>query len=224
MKKYKICALIIFLMGLCAFKFLSVNADDFPLLGKVIYIDPGHGGVDPGAIYKDLYESKLNLEIGYELAKQLESKGAIVYMTRYGDYDLAVKYAVNRKRSDLSRRANIINKSQCDLYLSIHLNSDTSPTWSGAQVFYDDINEENEKIAKILQKEFRANLKTRRTYEKISTMYLHKHVERPGVLIEVGFISNPNERYLLKKPWYQQKVAKVITNGVIKYFESKKSS
>ncbi|HHW69237.1 MAG TPA: N-acetylmuramoyl-L-alanine amidase CwlD [Tenericutes bacterium] len=221
MIKYKVSVLCIFLMGLCAFNFFNVGANDFPLLGKVIYIDPGHGGVDPGAIYKDLYESKLNLEISYQLSKELEKKGALVYMTRYGDYDLSVKYAVNRKRSDLSRRANIINKSECDLYLSIHLNADTSPTWSGAQVFYDDINDENEKIANIIQKELKAHLRTKRKYEETTSMYLHKRVERPGVLIEVGFITNPNERYLLKKTWYQQKVANVITGGVLKYFETK---
>jgi len=149
----------------------------------------------------------------------LEQQGAIVYLTRNGDYDLAVNNAVNRKRSDLSRRGNIINRSMCDLYLSIHLNADTSNTWKGAQVFYDDINPNNEKIAKIMQQVLKEDLKTTRKYKETSDMYLHKRVTRPGVLIEVGFITNPNERYLLTTDSYQQKVANTITRGVIKYFE-----
>ena len=77
------------------------------------------------------------------LEDKLTKLGAIVYLTRYGDYDLAVTNTINRKRSDLSRRSNIINKSNCDLYLSIHLNAETSSTWRGGQIFYDDINSEN---------------------------------------------------------------------------------
>lgn len=223
MVKYKVSVFFAFIICLCTFSFLYVGANELPLFGKVIYLDPGHGGLDPGAIYKDLKESDLNLSISKKLASVLESKGAIVYLTRYGDYDLAVNNAINRKRSDLSRRGNIINKSNCDLYLSIHLNADTSSTWSGAQVFYDDVNENNKKLAEILQKELKRFLRTTRNYEETSEMYLHKRVERPGVLVEVGFISNPNERYLLKKDWYQEKVSTIITNGIIKYFEGDRS-
>ena len=72
-------------------------------------------------------------------------------MTRYGDYDLGVINAINRKRSDLSRRGNIINRSGCDLYISIHLNANRSPVWYEAQVFYDDVHESNEYSSKIMQ-------------------------------------------------------------------------
>ena len=105
-------------------------------------------------MYKNVLEKDINLAISKRLEEELSSLGAIVYQTRYGDYDLSVTYASNRKRSDLSRRGNIINDSGCDLYLSIHLNAETSSTWRGAQVFYDNINEEKEKIAIIMQEEF----------------------------------------------------------------------
>ena len=120
MLKYKFSILFIFILCLGGITFVSADTQDLELFGKVIYIDPGHGGLDPGAIYKDIYESDLNLEISNKLVATLEAKGAIVYMTRYGDYDLAVTNAQNRKRSDLSRRANIINRSLCDIYISIH--------------------------------------------------------------------------------------------------------
>lgn len=219
MLKYKISMLFILILFLCTFHFVRADEQEFALLGKVIYLDPGHGGLDPGAIYKDIEEATINLEISKRLMVTLEQEGAIVYLTRNGDYDLAVNNAINRKRSDLSRRGNIINRSLCDLYLSIHLNADTSTTWRGAQVFYDDVNTKNEKIAKIMQQVLKEDLKSTREYKETNEMYLHKRVTRPGVLIEVGFITNPNERYLLTTENYQQKVANTIARGVIKYFE-----
>lgn len=149
----------------------------------------------------------------------LKDDGAIVYLTRYGDYDLAVSDAWNRKRSDLSRRANIINRSECDLYLSIHLNAEDSGTLHGAEAYYDTINPENEKIAKIFQEEFKKNLNTDRDYKENSTKYLQRRVSRPGVLLEVGFLSNSSERALLKSDTYQNKLANVIRGAVKRYFE-----
>ena len=218
MLKYKMTMLFILILFMCTFSFVTASSNNLDLLGKVIYLDPGHGGLDPGAIYKDIEEEDINLEISQKLRTVLESEGAIVYLTREGDYDLAVNNAVNRKRSDLSRRGNIINRSMCDLYLSIHLNADVSTTWKGAQVFYDDVNPKNKKIAEILQTVLREDLKTNREYKETDEMYLHKRVTRPGVLIEVGFITNPNERYLLKTSEYQLKVANSITRGIKKYF------
>ena len=190
---------------------------ELPLLGKVIYIDPGHGGTDPGAIYKDIHESDINLSISKKLYNILLKNGAIVYLTRDGDYDLSVTNAINRKRSDLSRRANAINSSMCDMYISIHLNAESSSTWHGAQVFYDDVNPENKKIAEIMQTEFSKTLKTKREYKETNEMYLHKRVERPGILAEVGFLTNPNERYLLMQDTYQERIALTIYNGIVKY-------
>jgi len=216
MLKYRIGVLFLFIISLCAIGF--VKAIDVPLLGKVIYIDPGHGGLDPGAIYKELKESDINLAISKKLQLELEKRGAIVYLTREGNYDLAVPNTINRKRSDLSRRGNLINKSECDLYLSIHLNAEVSSTWRGAQVFYDDVNENNLILAKIIQEEFRKNLYSRRKIKEINDMYLSKRVKLPGVLLEIGYISNPNDRYLLKQDSYQNKVSKTIVNALLKYF------
>ena len=218
MIKYKILVMFLFLFGLLGLNMVEAKINDVPLKGKVIYLDPGHGGVDPGAMYKSTKEKDINLEISNRLKDTLESNGAIVYLTRNGDYDLSVPNTINRKRSDLSRRSNIINRSECDMFLSIHLNAESSGTWSGAQVFYDDINEENEKIAKIMQDEFKSNLGTRRKYKESTDLYLQKRITRPGVLVELGFLSNSNDRYLLKQQYYQNKLARVITQGVIKYF------
>lgn len=221
MLRYKICVLFLFILGVCSFSFVEASPNDLPLFGKVIYIDSGHGGVDPGATYKNIYEKDINLSISQKLEEKLVQLGAIVYLTRYGDYDLAINNTINRKRSDLSRRGNIINRSGCDLFLSIHLNAESSGVWKGAQVFYDDINDNNELFAKILQKSFKKHLNSNREYKLTNDMYLQKRIKRPGVLIEVGFLSNASDRYLLKQSSYQYKVSDVIINSMIEYFEQK---
>lgn len=214
-KKYVAFLLIIFLS---AFGFVSANDSEMKLLGKVIYIDPGHGGIDPGAVYKEIHEADINLEISLKLMKILENNGAIVLLTRDGNYDLSVNNAVNRKRSDLSRRAIIINESHCDLYISIHLNSISSSTWRGAQVFYDDINNKNEQLASLMQETLKSELRTNRDYKQVTDMYMYKRINVPGLLIEVGFLSNENERYLLQQQTYQDKIANAINLGILKYF------
>lgn len=218
--KDKFLILFLFIFSICTISYVDAKTNNIPLLGKVIYLDPGHGGFDPGAVYKDLNEADINLEIAKKTQKVLEQMGAIVYLTRYGDYDLSVPNTINRKRSDLSRRGNIINRSKCDLYLSIHLNADVSTTWRGAQMFYDDINSKNEVIADIFQKHFKNNFNTKREYKKKETLYLSKRVEQPGILIEAGFITNPNERYMLTKKDYQQRIANTILNATLDYFKN----
>lgn len=214
MYKYKMLIIFLFLLTI----FCNVNAyiNEAPLMGKVVYLDAGHGGVDPGAYYKDIYEEDINLSITLKLRDYLLTKGCTVYLTRDGDYDLSNPKARLRKRSDLSNRASLIDKSNADLYLSIHLNSSTSTAWKGAQVFYDDINKNNKDFALIFQKNFNSNLGSKREEKEIKNLYMYKNIKNvPGLLLEVGFISNANERQLLNKEWYQNKIVKVITKSVI---------
>lgn len=214
MYKYKMLIIFLFLLTI----FCNVNAyiNEAPLVGKVVYLDAGHGGVDPGAYYKDIYEEDINLSITLKLRDYLLTKGCTVYLTRDGDYDLSNSKARLRKRSDLSNRASLIDKSNADLYLSIHLNSSTSTAWKGAQVFYDDINKNNKDFALIFQKNFNSNLGSKREEKEIKNLYMYKNIKNvPGLLLEVGFISNANERQLLNKEWYQNKIVKVITKSVI---------
>ena len=161
------------------------------------------------------------MSIVKKLEQALKKKGAQVFLTRDGDYDLSVPYTVNRKRSDLSRRSNMINRSQCDLYISIHLNADTSTTYHGAQVFYDSKVKQNKKIAEIIQSDLKQYLYTTRDAKQKNDMYLFHRLEKPGVLVEIGYITNPNDRYLLLQNEYQEKVANILTNSIIRYFYKK---
>ena len=218
MKKYRSFFIITLIISFLILNIIKADSSALPLFGKVIYIDPGHGGLDPGALYGGIKEKDINLEISKKLEDRLTKLGAIVYLTRNGDYDLSAIRTSNRKRSDLSRRVNMINNSKCDLFLSIHLNAEDTNTWRGAQVFYDDINISNKKLANILQKQFKYDLKTSRKVKKVDNLYLQRRVKVPGVLIEVGFLSNANERYLLKNKSYQIKTVNSITKGLLTYF------
>ena len=215
MKKYYIGIIIVILLFSITLVKANPIGSNLKLIGKVIYLDPGHGGTDPGATYKDIYEKDITLSICKKLKEELEMEGAIVYMTRYDDYDLS-NSIYNRKYRDLNNRAKVINESMADIYISIHLNSVNSTTWRGAQVFYDDINMNNKRLAEILQ----LNLNKERDIKEIDNILMNRKIKVPGVLIEVGFLSNPNDRYLLKDPNYQYKLSVKIKDSIIKYFNS----
>ena len=216
----KIKTLIIICFFIITFSIYKVNAGvlDLSLLGKIIYLDAGHGGKDCGAISNNIYEKDINLILVKKLEKELVKKGAIVYLTRDGDYDLANKNVKHRKRSDLSSRAKLINDSDCDIYLSIHLNSTTNSNWRGIQIYYDDNNENNLILAKALNQEFESFSKLTRKIKKDNNYYMYKQINKPGILIEAGFISNPNDNYLLRDNNYQDKLIYVIVKGVENYF------
>ena len=199
---------------ICCFNFSKVAGVEKPLVGKVIYLDPGHGGLDPGATYKDIKESDINLSICLNLREKLEYAGATVYLTREGDYDLSSIKAKRREKSDFDNRIKLINDSKADMYISIHLNSTNSQTWSGMQIFYDDNNKDNKKIADF----FTNDLKLERKTQKISNMYLNKNIKVPGILIEVGFLSNHYDRQRLISEEYQDEIANQIVKGVINYY------
>lgn len=141
-------------------------------------------------------------------------------MTRIGDYDLSKIETKDHKKSDLTERAKIINESDCNIYISIHLNSDSSPTWNGLQIFYTTNNKNNIKLAEETQKQFQKDMKIKRKIKILKNMYLFDRIKKPGILIEAGFISNPNERYKLMKEDYQNLIAKTIKKGIITYFKS----
>lgn len=208
--------LIIILIGLI-FIIQKVNGSELELLGRTIYIDPGHGGMDPGCVYKDAYEKDINLKIALKLRDKLEKEGAVVYLTRDSDVDLSVN-THNHKKSDLNNRIRAINNSNADVFISIHLNSLESSSWYGVQLFYDDINKNNELFAKIMQDNIK-NLNGNRDYKMNNDLYLLNNIDIPGLLVEVGFLSNPNERYLLQTDKYQNKVVESLYNGILEYLK-----
>ena len=189
----------------------------YTLLGKTIYIDPGHGGKDSGATYKNIYEKDINLIMSKKIEKYLTSKGALVYLTRETDKDLSTT-TINRKRNDLTNRAKLINNANPDMYISIHLNYISSSKWKGLQVFYNNQNKENEIIATSITDYLKENSSNVREPKKENVYYMYKQISVPGVLIELGFLSNPNDRYRLTREEYQDKLAIYVANSIENYF------
>ena len=195
------------------------STNKYPLLGKVIYLDPGHGGIDSGTTYQKIYEKDLNLLLCQKLKEALKLKGAIVYLTRETDKDLALNNVKNRKRSDLIGRAYLINKTKPDMYLSIHINHLSQTKYKGMQIFYNSRNKENEIIAESLTKHIKEKTWNIRPYKCNNTYYMYKNIIPPGVLIEVGFLSNPDDRYRLTHEKYQDQIIANIVYALERYFE-----
>lgn len=210
--------LSLFLILVIVFSFFKANAL-LPLSGKIIIVDPGHGGKDPGTVSNDIYESDINLKISKYLEYYLTINGASVILTRNGNYDLSSPNIYNRKRSDFDNRIKIINHSNANLYLSIHLNYLSDSSYYGPQVFYNKKQDNNEELAKVIQEYLNSKTNTKREIKKIpDRTYMYNKLNPPGVLIECGFLSNYQEREKLKSDKYQKKIAQYITEAIIKFY------
>ncbi|MBE6155362.1 MAG: N-acetylmuramoyl-L-alanine amidase CwlD [Firmicutes bacterium] len=215
MKKYIYYLVILISILLCSI--YNISAQSFvPLMGKLVVVDPGHGGADPGTVFGDIYEKDINLKISRFLKNELEKYGASIIMTREDDYDLSRPNAVYRKKSDFDNRIRLINQSKADIYISIHLNYLDDASYFGPQVFY---NKGNQKLAEHLQKKLNNYTTTDRNIKLIPTdTYMYSRLNLPGILIECGFLSNMNERNRLITTTYQQKLAEIIAQGIVTYF------
>ncbi len=193
-----------------------------PLAGQTIVIDPGHGGVDGGAVgADDTLEKDISLEVSKHMRDYLQQAGALVYLTREKDVDLAdkdIKSLSKRKSQDIRRRVELIDNKEADFFVSVHLNAIPSTKWRGAQSFFNPASPDSERLAKFIQSEIKRNLEntTRNALAK-NNMYLLKQTEPPGALVEIGFLSNVHERDLLKTDPYQKKVAASIYEGILRY-------
>lgn len=205
----------------------SSSTWSLPLSGKTIVIDPGHGGPDGGAVGKDnTSEKEIALTVSRYLQDYLQQSGALVYLTREKDEDLAdenTKGLSRRKSEDIRNRLKLIHEKKADFFVTIHLNAIPSTRWSGAQTFYYPKFEESKHLAKMIQAEIIRNLEnTKRVALEINGIYLLKHAEVPGALVEIGFLSNERERELLKQDDYQRKMAGSIYEGILRYVTEEK--
>ncbi|WP_410512463.1 N-acetylmuramoyl-L-alanine amidase CwlD [Paenibacillus sp. BR2-3] len=218
-------AMLALLIGIISYDMPTAKTWNYwslPLSGKIIAIDAGHGGPDGGAVSREgLIEKDINLAISLYLRDYLQQAGAIVVMTREGDYDLAqnnTKGYSKRKTEDLKQRVRNIEGKGADLFISIHMNSIPSNRWSGAQTFYYPNHADNKLLADLLQEELRITLEnTNRTAKTVNTVYLLQALRMPSVLVEVGFLSHPQESVLLGDDVYQRKVATSIYRGILRY-------
>lgn len=188
--------------------------------GTVVVIDAGHGGFDPGKVgVNGALEKDINLTIAYMLKELLEQNGMQVVLTRTDDDGLYEESDSNKKVSDLKRRSAKIKESGAKIVVSIHQNSYTSESISGAQVFYYKGAEESRQIAELIQAELRrvADPDNKREAKSNDSYYLLKNAECPMVIVECGFLSNNREADMLISEEYQKKLAWAIHLGVLQY-------
>ena len=194
-------------------------------ISKRIILDSGHGLPDGGAVGANgTIESMINIKIAKETEKLLKKSGYTVIMTRTDEKTIADKGNTisEKKKSDMYRRLEIMNSSDADIFVSIHLNKFTDRRYRGAQVLYSGNFQQSELLASLIQKEFHklSENESKRTHLKApSGIFLLNRAQIPAVIAECGFLSNFEEEELLNKKEYQKKLAKAIVKGIEEYYE-----
>jgi N-acetylmuramoyl-L-alanine amidase len=188
---------------------LKPPVGDGKMDGKLIVVDPGHGGHDSGARAGTAYEKNLALTISRALAKELEGSGARVLMTRNDDRFIP-----------LSERAEFANSNRADLFISVHINSSPGGKTSGSITFFHGPSAAKELLARCIQAELAkidgipsiGTWSDKRIYQ--SGFAVLRQSKMPGVLLELGFINHPRDRARMLKPDYPAAVAKAVTQGI----------
>ncbi len=189
----------------------AVDLSANPFKGKVVVIDPGHGGIDSGAIgATGLLEKEVNIDVAERLKKFLENAGAVVVMTREGD-----------RSASNSKRVNIANDAKADVFLSIHANAYSNPDSNGTETFYCSNNSNRDAsryLAQQLQRELIEELGRRDRGVKTRSFYVIKETKMPSALVELAFLTNKEEEALLRKPEARAASAEALFKGLEAYF------
>lgn len=232
MKKFIIISLVLILVFVTSLVCYEYNRSNYIFSSSIIendyptlIIDAGHGGLDSGTIAKDgTQEKDINLSISKKLRTFLLSSGFKVVMTRTNEEligDNNLRTIRERKVSDVKKRLEIINKTENSVLISIHQNYFTSSEYYGVQVFYSKNHSDSINIAKsvqnsavsLLQKENKRSIKPCG-----SEIWLMHNCQRPAIMVECGFMSNYNELCNLKDDNYQNKIAFMISIGILNYY------
>ena len=196
-----------------------------------IILDAGHGGMDGGAVgINGVVEKEINLAITLKLKELLLLSGYDVILTRSTDdsiHDPNETTVAGQKRSDMYQRMEIIENHPQALFISIHQNMFSDSSCQGAQIFFSPNHDNSERLAQILQDTFRNNLQlnnARQIKEAGDNLFLLYHAQIPAVLVECGFLSNPEECELLYDEDYQKKIAFIIYLSVLDFYSTEESA
>ncbi|HWR30487.1 MAG TPA: N-acetylmuramoyl-L-alanine amidase [Negativicutes bacterium] len=187
------------------------------LKGKLIVLDPGHGGSDPGAIGpRRTYEKNLNLSLGMQVKAILERSGAQVVMTRQTDIDCSTPDASDR--DELRARTMVANDRKADLFISIHHNASANTDLSGTTTYYYRKTMFDVVLAQCLQDAMIRGGGLDNIGVRTANFFVVKNTWMPAALLEIGFISNPQEEQILNSSAFQQKMALAIVAGIDQFF------
>ena len=232
--KIVIAIITAFLIILSAMLYLTFMANSSaaetssnPFMRKTVIVDAGHGGDDGGAIGIDgTVEKDINLDISLKLEKILKFYGFNVIMTRTEDVmtcDDGLDSLRKRKVSDIHNRFDLMGKNPDAVFISVHQNKFEDTSQHGTQVFYSGNNEKSKVLAEAIQTSITSAVQPEngRVVKKSgSGIYLLSHAKIPAVLVECGFISNPDEVKKLKDESYRMKLAILIADGLLKYLRN----
>ena len=201
----------------------NITKKELPLL----VLDAGHGGFDPGKVgVNGELEKDINLAIVFKLQKLLEEQGFSVALTRDSDTILAPANSNSKKKDDMIARIEKITELNPYFTISIHQNSYTTPDVNGPQVFFYKDSEASATMAQVIQNAMNEYLQPskHREAQANSNYYLLTRTPTPTVIVECGFLSNPDEATLLSSDEYQTKVAEAIALGILSYYEASTSN
>lgn len=227
-----VAACVILGIALCVFAgekiygaILSATAETSRDKAPTVIIDPGHGGVDGGAVgVGGVVEKNINLSISLKLRAFFQASGFQVIMTREDDrsiYDPGADTIRRQKTTDLHNRLAIIKKNPNAVFISIHQNKFPDGQYSGTQMFYSPNNGGSKELASLLQKDIVSMLQPdnhREIKEAGKNLFILYYSKTPSVMVECGFLSNQREAALLQKDDYQQKMAFAIYYGTLHYY------
>lgn len=187
----------------------------------IVVIDVGHGGSDPGKVSEDgTKEKDINLEIARYLKDYLIAQDFIVYMDRDSDMDLSSPGASGKKTSDMKNRILFFEEKNADCVISIHQNSFPDASSHGAQVFYYGKSDDGKKMANYIQNALlKFDTSNKRVAKENENYYILTKSKMPTVIVECGFLSNPEEMANLKDDTYQKQLAHYICLGFCKFWE-----
>lgn len=204
---------------------IDVSAQTFGTDKKMVIIDPGHGGVDGGAVgYGGVVEKGVNLDISLKLRSLFEASGFNVIMTREDDrsiHDEGSDTIREKKVTDIHNRSKLLAKHPEAIFISIHQNKFEESKYSGTQVFYSKNNDDSKLLAQFIQDNVKEMLQPENTREikpAGKNLYILYHAKSPAVMVECGFLSNPKEAALLQDSEYQNKMAFAIYCGALEYY------
>ena len=221
-KKRTLCVVLLCIILICSAVGVcfAVKATSSPKPEHTIVIDAGHGGRDGGTVGSGgAVESRLNLDFALTLKQMCESFGFGVVMTRSGMDGLYDENAPNKKRSEMEKRKKIIDESDADIVISLHMNGFPLPSAEGAQVFYGKGNEAGQALAESVTTSLSRDFESARDYCTIGDYFVLNCTDKAGVLVECGFLSNPSEEKLLQSREYRQKFCYSLLYGIITYFQ-----
>jgi len=201
-------------------------ASNASLVGKTIVIDPGHGGLDPGAVDEEngILEKEINITVARLLAQLLRDQGARVVMTWEEESAFCRAGADGPvwRAMDLDERVAIARGNKADLVVSIHANSFRDRRCFGLEIFYCYGSQEGLELARCFYRKLMQIREVTVVDVRPSDYYLLRETPMPAVIVEMGYISNLRERRLLLEPTYQQKLAEAFHQAINEYFTRKK--